>query len=67
MLWIWTPPCSADLNDDNHVDVADLAILLEHFGDTGGATAADGDLDGDADVDIRDLAELLHQFGADCG
>jgi hypothetical protein len=59
-------PCPGDLNGDQHVDLADLATLLAHFGTPGGATLADGDLDADGDVDLADLASLLSNFGAFC-
>jgi hypothetical protein len=57
--------CVGDINADGHVDLADLAILLAHFG-AGGATPADGDLNGDHSVDLADLAVLLANFGVDC-
>jgi hypothetical protein len=48
------------------VGVGDLAILLAHFGQSGGVGAADGDLDGDADVDLGDLTQFLAVFGTTC-
>ncbi len=53
----------ADLDGDGDVDLADLAILLAHYGMTEGATHADGDIDGDGDVDLADLAILLAHYG----
>lgn len=54
---------------DCDVDIVDLATLLSNFGQTSGATKADGDIDpagGDGDVDIVDLATMLSDFGTVC-
>lgn len=59
-------PCPGDVNGDFQIDLADLAILLGHFGQTSGATHGDGDLDGDGDVALEDLATLLSAFGTVC-
>lgn len=59
-------PCPGDLDGDGAVALADLTILLSHFGTLAGATASDGDLDGDGDVDIADLAALLSAYGSTC-
>lgn len=56
------PPNDIDANCS--VDIADLAVLLSHFGMTSGATHADGNLDGDGDVDLNDLALMLSSFGS---
>lgn len=56
--------CPADLNGDGQVDLADLSILLTHFGSSGGP--ADGDLNGDGNVDLADLSILLVDFGSTC-
>lgn len=58
-------PCIGDLDGDNDVDIADLAVLLSHFG-AGGADPEDGDLDGDGDVDLADLTLMLSRFGTSC-
>jgi hypothetical protein len=58
--------CPADLNGDGSVGLADLAILLSHFGTPSGATQADGDLNASGSVDLADLAILLAAFGSDC-
>ncbi len=47
-----------DLNDDDAVDAADLAILLGAWG-----TSGPGDLDGSGSVDAADLAILLGAWG----
>jgi len=54
--------CLGDLNNDNVVNLIDLAVLLDHYGTTDDV----GDLDGDGDVDIADLAELLGHYGQRC-
>jgi probable HAF family extracellular repeat protein len=59
-------PCPGDVNSDRVVELADLAILLAHFGTPSGATLADGDLDGNGRVDLSDLAILLSHFGTTC-
>ncbi len=59
------PNCVGDVNADGVIDIADLALLLAHFGTTG-AQPEDGDLDGNTQVDIQDLALILARFGVDC-
>jgi hypothetical protein len=44
----------ADLNGDGAVDLDDLTVLLEAYGQTAG-----GDVDSDGDTDLTDLASLL--------
>jgi probable HAF family extracellular repeat protein len=61
-----TTPCVGDLDGDVTVGLGDLAILLSHFGTTGGAQPGDGDLTGDGAVDLGDLALLLGAFGTNC-
>ena len=57
--------CHGDLDGDNDVDLADLQILLAHYGQTG-TTYDDGDLDEDGDVDLADLQGLLAVYGTTC-
>ncbi len=57
-------PCAGDLDGNRTVGLSDLAILLSHFGEAGGA--ADGDLNRDGNVDLSDLALLLGAFGTTC-
>lgn len=62
-------PCvlDADLDHDGDVDLADLAMLLAHFGTQSGAAYGDGNIEGgDGDVDLADLSLLLSQFGTVC-
>jgi hypothetical protein len=53
---VFTPPSAnpADLNNDNVVNAADLAILLSAWGTTG-----PGDVNNSGNVDAADLAQLL--------
>lgn len=60
-----TPDCYGDLNNDQKVDLADLAILLSHYGQTG-VPADFGDLNGDGNVDLSDLAAILSVYGTIC-
>ena len=60
------PPCRGDLDGDRDVDVADLAVLLGHYGMTSGANGADGDMDCDGDIELSDLADFLGTYGDVC-
>jgi len=60
------PACLGDLNGDGRRDLADLAQLLAHYGQSEGANYPDGDLDGDRDVDLSDLALLLSLYNLPC-
>jgi probable HAF family extracellular repeat protein len=64
--FLLTPTCTADLNGDGQVDIADLGQMLPNYGITGGATYEDGDLNGDGNVDISDLGALLAAYGSSC-
>ena len=57
-------PCVGDINGDDEVDLADLALLLADLDCAGGACS--GDVDGDGDTDLTDLSVLLANFGAVC-
>lgn len=54
-----------DINSDGVVNLADLAMLLSNFGESG-VGYADGDVDRDGDVDLGDLALMLSHFGESC-
>jgi hypothetical protein len=58
--------CIGDLDSDGARSLADLSILLSHFGVASGATYRDGDLDNDHDVDLSDLTRMLANFGTTC-
>jgi len=58
--------CIGDLNDDDRVDLGDLAILLANYGMAEGAEPEDGDLDWDGDVDLADLSALLSRYRTVC-
>jgi hypothetical protein len=49
---------SGDVNRDGVVDGNDLGVILDSFGQFGGA----GDLDGDGTVDADDLSAVLNNF-----
>ena len=59
-------PCFGDLDGNRVVDMQDLFVLLQHYGQTYGVTVADGDMDCDGDVGLDDLAWLLGSFGSTC-
>ncbi len=51
-----------DLDRNEIVDTADLALLIEHFGMSDSASTADGDLSFDSAVDGRDLNLFLSAY-----
>jgi len=61
--------CTGDLDGDGHVDLFDIALVLDgSFGsldnpqpERAGSSCA-GDLDGDGDVDLDDILLMLDQF-----
>lgn len=58
--------CPTDANRDGAVSLADLSILLSHFGVSDAASIEEGDTDLDGNVDLTDLANLLANFGQVC-
>jgi hypothetical protein len=58
------PPCPGNVDGDQDVDLDDLTILLQNFGDSG--VDVSGDLDGNGTVDLDDLTVLLQNFGQPC-
>ncbi|GMU82572.1 MAG: hypothetical protein AMXMBFR47_24430 [Planctomycetota bacterium] len=58
--------CYGDLNGDRAVGLADLTILLAHFGETGTVAYQEGNMDGAAGVGLQDLTLLLAEFGKIC-
>ena len=55
--------CDADLNNDNRVNFADLAIFRTKFG----TSDPDADFDGNGSVGFSDLARLRALFGGTPG
>lgn len=60
------PPCFGDIDGDGTVGLGDLAVLLDNYGTTSGATGTDGDMNCDGRVSLTDLAELLGVYGSVC-
>lgn len=58
--------CPNDLNGDQIIDLADLAILLHGYGRTRPVSYREGDVTGDGSVDLSDLAKVLATFGGSC-
>jgi hypothetical protein len=52
-----------DLNNDSHVTITDLSILLSHYGQAG-QTLSTGDCNNDGAVTVTDLSILLSHYGA---
>ncbi|GMU80834.1 MAG: hypothetical protein AMXMBFR47_07050 [Planctomycetota bacterium] len=53
----------ADVNRDGEVGIADLALLLAHFGEFTAEGIDGGDLDCDGQVGIEDLSLIVSLFG----
>ena len=53
----------SDLNGDGHVDLADVSIVLAHYGESGPPGGTAGDVNGDGLVDLSDLALVLEAYG----
>jgi hypothetical protein len=60
------PPCLGDFDGDGTVGLGDLAVLLDNYGTTSGATGTDGDLNCDGRINLTDLAGLLSVYGSTC-
>jgi T5SS/PEP-CTERM-associated repeat protein len=58
--------CPGDVDCDSDVDLADLQVLLAHYGMPSGASYEDGDLDDDGAVGLADLQALLSVYGTTC-
>jgi hypothetical protein len=60
--------CIGDLDGDNDVDLADLAILLSSYGLCAGEPGfiPEADIDGNGCVNLADLAVLLSHYGETC-
>ena len=62
-VWINRSP-SADFDEDDDIDGADLLAWQRGYGMTSGAAIADGDANADGAVDGVDLAVWVEQFGS---
>ncbi len=60
------PLCPGDVNTDRSADLADLAVVLAHFGEPTDAVRIEGDLDDDGAIGIDDLMQVLTYFGSSC-
>lgn len=56
-------PCVGDLDDDGHVNVADLFAVLQAWGVCPDPLDCPADLDGDGMVNVSDLFVLLENWG----
>lgn len=57
--------CPPDLDGSHVIDLADVAMILSHYGESG-TVGTPGDLDLDGDVDLSDLSQLLALYGQAC-
>lgn len=53
--------CIADIDEDGSVDVVDLLLIIDHWGQH----TSTGDIDGDSQVTVQDLLILIARWG-DC-
>ena len=58
--------CFGDIDGDGAVALADLSVLLGHYGMSSGATYVEGDLNADQAVGLDDLSLLLGVYGSSC-
>jgi hypothetical protein len=57
-------PCLGDFNNNGHIEIGDLLIMLTNFGCTGGGCEAD--LNGDGSTNTADAIIFLTLFGNLC-
>jgi hypothetical protein len=60
------PGCDADVNGDCVVNLADLTVLLSHYGQPGRIVDGDVAQPHDGLVDLADLTFLLSEYGNEC-
>jgi hypothetical protein len=58
------PLVAGDINRDAYVDISDLTLMSNHYGQPGPWTWADGDFNNDGAVDISDLTMMSNNYGA---
>ncbi|HUO10000.1 MAG TPA: rhamnogalacturonan lyase B N-terminal domain-containing protein [Phycisphaerae bacterium] len=51
-----------DANQDGHIDLSDLSIVLNNFGSTS-SNWSSGNFDGNPTIDLTDLSYVLNNFG----
>lgn len=65
LLIEFVPRLAGDANGDGVVDLDDLNLVRNHFGETGDPQPGDTDFDGD--VDLNDLNAVRNHFGTSIG
>ena len=61
-------PCPTDLTSNGFVDIADLLLLFDWWGDCGDGTyRPPADATGDCCVNIKDLLAVISDWGLNCG
>ena len=55
-----TVNCPADINGDNNVNVSDLLVVIDQWGQSD----SHADITGDGVVDVSDLLEVVGNWGA---
>lgn len=59
------PPCAGDANADGFVNLADIALIIQNWAQSGLAGGR-GDLSANGTVDLADIAEVLTNFATAC-
>lgn len=57
-------PLQGDVNGDGAVDILDVVLVAQRFGDSGPFLGVNPDVNGDGIVDIRDLVRVAANFGS---
>lgn len=57
-------PLKGDVNGDGAVDILDLVLVAQRFGESGPFPGVNPDVNGDGMVDIRDLVLVATHFGS---
>lgn len=55
-----------DVNGDGAATVADIVIVVMHFGQTVPPAPASADLNGDGAISVADIVEMVSWFGRYC-